>query len=106
MATAYSLGRLRWGGVAVLSTPRHAMTDAPSPDSLRPGHLVGPWRVEGYAGRGSYGLVFRARLASLPRAPAVALKLAVFPSDPRFLREATLLARLSHPAVPRLMAQG
>jgi len=82
------------------------MTDTPSPDSLRPGSLVGPWRVEGYAGRGSYGLVFRARLASLPHSPPVALKLAVFPGDPRFLREATLLEKLHHPAVPRLLDQG
>jgi hypothetical protein len=72
------------------------MTDTPSPDSLRPGSLVGPWRIEGYAGRGSYGLVFRARLAAQPQSPPVALKLAVFPGDPRFL----------HPAVPRLLEQG
>jgi eukaryotic-like serine/threonine-protein kinase len=82
------------------------MTPPSSPDSLKPGNLVGPWRIEGYAGRGSYGLVFRARHASQPHAPPVALKLAVFPGDPRFLREATLLARLHHPAVPRLLDQG
>jgi len=52
------------------------MTDVPSPESLMPGSLVGPWRIEGYAGRGAYGLVFRARLASQPLSPLVALKLA------------------------------
>jgi len=106
MTKAYSLGSLPLGGLAALSTPRYAMTDSPSPDSLRPGNLVGPWRVEGYAGRGSYGLVFRARFASRPHSPLVALKLVAFPADPRFLREAALLARLSHRAVPRLVAQG
>jgi eukaryotic-like serine/threonine-protein kinase len=82
------------------------MTPPSSPDSLKPGSLVGPWRIEGYADRGSYGLVFRARLASLPHSPPAALKLAVFPGAPRFLREATLLERLHHPAVPRLLDQG
>ncbi|KFE60628.1 serine/threonine-protein kinase [Hyalangium minutum] len=82
------------------------MTDIPSPASLSPGDLVGPWRIEGYAGRGSYGLVFRARLASQPDSPPVALKMAVFPGDPRFRREATLLEKLQHPSVPRLLDQG
>lgn len=82
------------------------MTDIPSPASLRPGALVGPWRIEGYAGRGSYGLVFRARLAAQPDSPQVALKVAVFPGDPRFRREATLLEKLQHPSVPRLLDQG
>jgi hypothetical protein len=36
----------------------------------------------------------------------VALKVAVFPGDPRFTREATLLSMLQHPAVPRLLDQG
>ena len=39
------------------------MTDEQTPDSLRPGSLVGPWRIEGHAGRGTYGAVFRAREA-------------------------------------------
>jgi serine/threonine protein kinase len=82
------------------------MTDAPSPDSLRPGDLVGPWRIEGYAGRGSYGAVYRARHAQIPNSPRVALKLAVFPNDPRFHREAGLLSRVRHPSVPQLLGQG
>ena len=82
------------------------MTDVPSPESLMPGSLVGPWRIEGYAGRGSYGLVFRARLASQPHSPLVALKLAFFPGDPRFRREGSLLERFQHPAMPRLLDQG
>ncbi|WP_224369412.1 serine/threonine-protein kinase [Hyalangium versicolor] len=80
--------------------------DLPTPDSLRPGHLVGPWRVEGYGGRGTYGVVFRARRAGHPGSLPVALKLALFPQDPRFNREMELLSRLRHPAIPRLLDRG
>ena len=82
------------------------MKDAKTPDSLRPGDLVGPWRVEGYAGRGSYGAVYKARRAGQPRSAPVALKIAVFPSDPRFSREVELLSRNRHPGIPRLLDQG
>lgn len=75
-------------------------------DALRTGSIVGPWRIEGYAGRGSYGLVFRARLAGYPDSPLVALKVALFAYDPRFMREAALLSRFHHPSIPRLIAQG
>jgi serine/threonine protein kinase len=82
------------------------MTDTKTPDSLRPGDLVGPWRVEGYAGRGSYGAVYRARRADQPSSRPVALKIAVFPSDPRFRREVELLTRNHHPGIPQLLDQG
>jgi predicted Ser/Thr protein kinase len=82
------------------------MKDTQTPDSLRPGDLVGPWRVEGYAGRGSYGVVYRARLAGHPNSEPVALKLAVFPSDPRFHREVELLSRNRHSGISRLLDQG
>ena len=82
------------------------MTDTQTPDSLRPGAIVGPWQVEGYAGRGSYGVVYRARRAGQPQSPPVALKIALYPSDPRFQREVGLLARNPHPGIPRLLDQG
>jgi serine/threonine protein kinase len=82
------------------------MTDAQTPDSLSVGNLVGPWRVEGYAGRGTYGVVYRARRAGHPGSPPVALKLAVFPYDPRFVREVELLSRIHHPSVPQLLDRG
>ncbi|MFL5347763.1 MAG: serine/threonine-protein kinase [Hyalangium sp.] len=82
------------------------MTDALTPDSLRPGDLVGPWRIEGYAGRGTYGVVFRARRAGHPGSVPVALKVALFAYDPRFLREVGLLSRVRHPAVPELLDRG
>jgi predicted Ser/Thr protein kinase len=67
---------------------------------------VGPWRIEGYAGRGTYGAVYRARRAGHPSAIPVALKIAMFPSDPRFSREAALLSRNRHPGMPELLDQG
>jgi predicted Ser/Thr protein kinase len=82
------------------------MTDTKTPDSLRPGDLVGPWRVEGYAGRGTYGAVYRARRAGHPSSMPVALKIAVFPSDPRFSREVELLSRNRHPGMPQLLDRG
>jgi predicted Ser/Thr protein kinase len=82
------------------------MPDTKTPDSLRPGDLVGPWRVEGYAGRGSYGAVYRARRAGHPHSEPVALKIALFPSDPRFSREVDLLSRNRHPGMPQLLGQG
>ncbi|WP_224244427.1 serine/threonine-protein kinase [Hyalangium gracile] len=82
------------------------MTDELTPDSLRLGSLVGPWRVEGYAGRGTYGVVYKARRAGHPGSAPVALKLALFAFDPRFLREVELLSRTRHPSVPDLLDRG
>ncbi len=64
---------------------------------------MGTWRIEGYAGRGSYGLVFRARRVGAPRSPPVALKLAAFAFDLRFLREGEVLSRFRHPSIPKLL---
>jgi eukaryotic-like serine/threonine-protein kinase len=82
------------------------MTDTLTPDSLRLGSLVGPWRVEGYAGCGTYGAVYQARCAGHPGSLPVALKLALFAHDPRFEREVGMLSRLEHPAIPRLVDRG
>jgi serine/threonine protein kinase len=64
---------------------------------------VGPWRIEGYIGRGSYGAVFQARRAGHPSSPPVALKVALCSYDPRFVREEVLLDRVRHPSVPQLI---
>ncbi len=79
------------------------MKEIPTPDSLRPGNIVGSWRIEGYAGRGAYGLVFRARRVGAPHSEPVALKMAAFANDLRFLREGEVLSRFRHPAIPRLL---
>ncbi|HVG63038.1 MAG TPA: serine/threonine-protein kinase [Hyalangium sp.] len=82
------------------------MTNRPTPDWLVPGDLVGPWRIEGYAGRGAYGVVFRARRAGHPSAGPVALKVAQSAEDPRFEREVGLLSRVQHPSLPQLLDRG
>jgi serine/threonine protein kinase len=79
------------------------MTVVRSPESLKPGDVVGSWRIEGYAGRGSYGMVFRARRIDAPRSPPVALKMAAFAYDLRFLREGEVLSRFRHPSIPQLL---
>jgi predicted Ser/Thr protein kinase len=82
------------------------MTDSSTPDSLRAGSRVGPWLVEGFADRGTYGVVFRAHLANSPGSLPVALKMARFPEDPRFAHEAHLLSLVPHPSIPRLLDRG
>ncbi|WP_224241466.1 serine/threonine-protein kinase [Hyalangium gracile] len=77
-----------------------------SPALLPPGTEVGPWRLVAWAGQGVHGAVYRAVPAHSQHAPAVALKLALHPEDPRFAREAQLLSRLRHPSVPRLWDSG
>jgi serine/threonine protein kinase len=70
------------------------------------GEIVGPWRLEGYAGRGAYGVVYRARRAGHPHSEPVAVKLALRSDDPRFAREVKLLTVIHHPAVPRFIDRG
>ncbi len=76
------------------------------PRALPLGTRIGPWRVIGYGGVGVYGAVYRAVRMGHEEAGPVALKLALCPRDPRFEREAKLLARTRHPSVPRLLDAG
>src|SRR3954462_15971323 len=76
------------------------------PALLPAGTVVGRWRVVAWAGRGVHGAVYRAVPVGQEQAPAVALKLALFPEDPRAAREAALLWRLRHPSIPRLRDSG
>ncbi|SET91406.1 serine/threonine-protein kinase [Stigmatella erecta] len=80
--------------------------DALLPEALPPGTRLGSWRVQGRAGYGTYGAVYRAHKKGWRKGPVVALKLARFPEDPRFDREAELLSRIQHPSVPRLLGRG
>jgi serine/threonine protein kinase len=81
-------------------------SDVLNPASLPPGMRIGPWHLLEQRGRGAYGVVYRAVPAEQRAADAVALKLALYPGDARFVREAELLSRIRHPAVPRLIDHG
>ncbi len=76
-----------------------------NPASLPPGTRIGPWRLLGQRSRGTYGVVYLAEHGDEPSG-VVALKLALYPADARFAREAELLSRIRHPAVPRLLDHG
>ncbi|MDY7227147.1 serine/threonine-protein kinase [Hyalangium rubrum] len=77
-----------------------------APSLLLPGTQVGDWRVEARQGEGTYGVVYRAVRVGQEDSGPVALKLAVYPWDPRFAREVGLLARIRSPSVPRLLGHG
>lgn len=77
----------------VLETPS-------DPRDLTPGSLVGPWRILERIDSGSYGVVFLVERASTPEAGPFAMKIAKNAEDPRFEREAELLRRTQHPALP------
>ncbi len=79
---------------------------APHPAMLPPGTVVGNWRVEGWAGRGVYGTVYRAVSLHVGHAFPGALKLALHAEDPRFAREMQLLSLFEHPSIPRLLDHG
>jgi serine/threonine protein kinase len=62
--------------------------------------------VVDFAGRGTHGAVYRAVQVDKEHATPVALKLALLPRNPRFAREAEVLARTRNPSVPRLWEAG
>ncbi len=76
------------------------------PAALIYGAVVGAWRVVGWGGQGSYGVVYCVQKVDDPGAGFFALKFALEPEDERLLREAELLACLDHPHVPRLHDSG
>jgi hypothetical protein len=67
---------------------------------------IGPWRVLGLGGQGTYGTVYRVERADSAEPGTFALKLACYPGDQRFQREAELLSRIRDPRVPRLHDKG
>jgi serine/threonine-protein kinase len=77
-----------------------------NPMSLPPGTRIGRWRIVDARGSGTYGSVYLAEAVEPGATRLVALKLAHHPWNERFFREAELLSRLRHPAVPRLIEQG
>jgi hypothetical protein len=90
----------------VKTAKRSRATPELDPASFPVGTVVGPWRVERWGGRGTYGAVYRATRVGHDETGTVALKVALHPEDPRFEREVKLLSRLRHPNVPRYLGHG
>ncbi len=78
--------------------------ELPSPEHVLP--RFGPWQAVSFLGSGQFGSVFRVVRASSPHSTSFALKLAHFPDDPRFEREASVLSRLHHSHVPAFRDSG
>ncbi len=83
----------------------------PSAAPDRRGERFGPFEIEQEIGRGGMGVVYRARRVDGAFDQQVALKL--LPAGPRsavlgqrFVRERQILARLTHPAIVRLLDGG
>jgi serine/threonine protein kinase len=73
---------------------------------LRPGTQVDGWTVLEHRSQGSYGGVYKAVRTGHEQDGPVALKVALYPWDPRFAREGEVLSRIHHPSVPRLLGRG
>jgi hypothetical protein len=76
------------------------------PLALPLGTRVGPWRVSGFRGRGAYGTLYRAEREGREEEGSAALKLAVYPRDERYRREAWLLKHIHSPFVPGFLDEG
>jgi hypothetical protein len=76
------------------------------PLALPLGTRVGPWRVTGFRGRGSYGTLYRAERVGREQMGSGALKLAVHPGDERFKREGWLLKHIHSLYVPGFLDEG
>ena len=60
----------------------------------------------GCHGHGAFGVVYRAVRVGQESAGPVAIKMALFPWEPRFMREVGLLSLVHHPSIPRLLGHG
>jgi len=71
---------------------------------MQPGQvLLGRYRIEQVLGQGGFGAVYRAWDLNLSHVCAIKENLATTPDAQRqFMREATVLANLSHPNLPRV----
>jgi serine/threonine protein kinase len=83
--------------------------DTPVPSLA--GHAIGPYTLEALLGMGGMGTVWRARRSDGRFEGCVAVKLLNLSlldrrGDARFKREGTLLARLAHPHIARLLDAG
>jgi eukaryotic-like serine/threonine-protein kinase len=92
--------------VELPSAPDHDFQSGP----LRTGHLISAYRIERLVGMGGMGWVYRARHELTARAVALKIlredQLAFDRSIDRMMREATILASVSHPGIPRFYECG
>ncbi|MFL5362522.1 MAG: protein kinase domain-containing protein, partial [Myxococcales bacterium] len=79
-----------------------------SPESLKPGSLVGRFELVKEIGRGGFGVVWEAKDRELGRAVALKALLAGRPDvrEERLLREAEAAARLTHPNIVTIFDVG
>ena len=73
---------------------------------LPPGTRVANWLLLGCHGHGGFGVVYRAVRVGHESEGPVALKMALFPWEPRSMREVGMLSLLQHPSIPRLLGHG
>ena len=83
----------------------------PAPVSTREGQVLGPWMLERPLGEGGMGTVWLARRTDGRSAATAAIKflrlsVAGPVGDARFRREGSVLARLAHPNIARLLDAG
>jgi eukaryotic-like serine/threonine-protein kinase len=71
-----------------------------------PGTRVEEWLLVDCHAHGATGVVYRALRIGREADGPVALKMALFPWDPRFMREVGLLSLLHHPSIPSLLGHG
>ncbi len=78
--------------------------------ALSPGDVFGGYRIEGVAGRGGMGVVYRAIQLDLGRPVALKLIAADRAADPsfreRFQRESRMAAAIDHPNVVPIHGAG
>jgi serine/threonine-protein kinase len=86
--------------------PEHDVSPAP----LRAGHLISAYRIERLVGMGGMGWVYRARHELTARSVALKIlredQLAFDRSIDRMMREASILASVSHAGIPRFFECG
>ena len=92
--------------VEIAPAPDHDLPSGP----LHAGHLISAYRIEKLVGMGGMGWVYRARHEFTARSVALKIlredQLAFDRSVDRMMREATILASVSHPGIPRFFECG
>ena len=97
-----------WGFASEVPEGEAEPEPLPALAKLKPGEHFGPFSLREELGRGSFGVVFRARETESRR--ELALKIMTRPLQERqlsrFLREGELTASLRHPGIVRIHAAG